>query len=101
MIGVLMNNPTEQVQTPTNPSEKLPTLVAIACFWPVILVAFGGLVGGLLGGVAGAVNLGLYRSSVPRWALWMLNPLVGIIAIILWLVIAVLLELALNGSQAT
>ncbi len=31
----------------------------------------------------------------------MLNPLVGIIAIILWLVTAVLLKLTLNGSQPT
>lgn len=97
MIGVLMSEPLEQ----PSPSDKLPTRVAVACFWPVIMVAFGGLVGGLLGGVAGAVNLALYRSSVPRWALWMLNPLVGIIAIILWLVTAVLLELTLNGSQPT
>ncbi len=88
-----MSEPVEQ----PSPSDKLPTLVAVACFWPVIMVAFGGLVGGLLGGVAGAVNLALYRSSIPRWALWILNPLTGFMAIILWLVIAVLLELALTG----
>lgn len=78
--------------------EKLPALVAVACFWPIILVSFGGLVGGLLGGAAGAVNLGLYRSNLPRWSLWLLNPAVGLSAILIWFVIAVLIEVMLTGS---
>ena len=78
--------------------EKLPALVAVACFWPIILVSFGGLVGGLLGGAAGAVNFGLYRSNLPRWSLWLLNPAVGLSAILIWFVIAVLIEVMLTGS---
>lgn len=80
-------------------NEKLPALVAVACFWPIILVSFGGLVGGLLGGAAGAVNLGLYRSNLPRWSIWLLNPAVGLSAILIWFVIAVLIEVMLSGSS--
>ncbi|MCA9274719.1 MAG: hypothetical protein KDA29_01710 [Phycisphaerales bacterium] len=82
-------------QTP----EKIPALVSIACFWPVALVAFGGLVGGILGGIAGAVNLALYRSKLPRWSLWLLNPAVGLAAFLLWLIIAVAIGLAMQSNS--
>ena len=94
-----MNTDQNDVQSGPQATEKLPALVAIACFWPVILVSFGGLVGGLLGGAAGAVNLGLYRSNLPRWSLWLLNPAVGLSAILIWFVIAVAIEVALSGSN--
>lgn len=79
-------------------NDKLSPLVSIACFWPVILVAFGGLVGGILGGDAGAVNMALYRSKLPRWSLWLLNPAVGLAAFLLWLIIAVAIGLAMEDT---
>lgn len=88
---------TESIQSDQK-KEKLSPLVSIACFWPVALVAFGGLVGGILGGIAGAVNMALYRSKLPRWSLWILNPAVGLAAFLLWLVIAVAIGLALDSS---
>lgn len=85
---------------PTPVSDvKLPPLVMIACFWPIMLVAFGGLVGGILGGAAGGINMLLYRSSIPRWAFWVLNPVIGCLAFILWLIIAIVIGAAFDGSE--
>jgi hypothetical protein len=78
--------------------QRLSPVVMIACCWPILLVAVGGLIGGLLGGVACAVNMALYRSSLPRWSLWILNPAVGLTALLIWIVVAVAIELMLSGS---
>lgn len=80
---------------------KLPLLVQLACCWPIGLIVVGGLVGGLCGGAAIAVNMILYNSSLPRWSLWLLNPLVGLAAILLWLIIGIFVQLALGGSATT
>ena len=94
-----------QNETTANPEtepkhEKLSALVMIACGWPILLAAVGGLIGGLFGGIAFAVNMALYRSKLPRWSLWLLNPAVGLTAIILWFVVAIMIGLAINGSGA-
>ena len=75
--------------------EKLPPLVMMACGWPIVIVVMGGLIGGLLGGAACGVNMALYKSKLPRWSLWILNPLVGVTAFVLYLVLALALGLAL------
>ena len=69
--------------------EKLPAIVMAGCCWPLALVVVGGLVGGALGGAACMANIGLYKSKLPRWSLWLLNPLVGLTALVLYLVIAI------------
>ncbi len=92
-MPALQVDPTESNRA----TEKLSPIVMIACGWPILLVAVGGLVGGLLGGIAFATNMGLYRSKLPRWSLWLLNPAVGLTAIVLWFLIAILIELALAG----
>ena len=68
--------------------EKISPLILIACGWPFALVAFGGAIGGGLGGVAFAVNIGIYKSSLPGIAKPFLNILTGAAAIGLWYVIA-------------
>ena len=69
---------------------------AAACFLPIGLMFIGGAVGGALGGVAVAVNLALYTSNLPRWKFWILNLLVGLTAIVLWLVIGILINLMMG-----
>jgi len=75
--------------------EKLPPLVMMACCWPIVIVVIGGLIGGALGGAACGVNVALYKSKLPRWSLWILNPLVGVTAFVLYVVLALALGLAL------
>src|SRR5262249_34987616 len=74
---------------PPNAPEKVPPLVYVACGWPLILVLLGGLIGGALGGVAFALNMAIYKSKLPLAVKFILNPVIGVTAIALWLVIAV------------
>jgi hypothetical protein len=60
--------------------------------WPLVLVAVGGLVGGLLGGAAYAINLSIYKANLPFSLKVILNLLVGLSAIGIWLVIAILIS---------
>jgi len=89
----MTQTPLESPKMPEN--TKQFSFGAAACFWPIGLVFVGGAVGGALGGVAVAVNLALYSSKLPRWQLWVLNPLIGITAIVLWLAIGSMITLAM------
>ena len=88
----------EEAKSQERPEDKpkIPAQIHIACGWPLLLVAIGGALGGLLGGLAYGINLTLYRSSLPRVAVWILNPVIGIAAIVLWLVIGVLIHSAIS-----
>jgi len=97
-----MMEPADQLESPEKSTpDKLPPLVMAACCWPFILIAVGGLIGGLAGGGACAANIAMYRSSLPRWSLWILNPLTGLLAFVVWIALAIVLELALSGSGET
>lgn len=76
---------------------KVPIYIHALCGWPLFLVAIGGLVGGALGGLAYGLNLVLYRSSLPRPLVWALNPVIGLSAIVLWLIIGGALSVALQS----
>tara|TARA_R110000868_G_scaffold411617_1_gene706121 strand:- start:201735 stop:202034 length:300 start_codon:yes stop_codon:yes gene_type:complete len=87
-------------QNPDKPEkEKLPPLVMAACMWPLALMAVGGMLGGAFGGAAAAINMSLVGSKLPRWSLWLLNPLVGLTAVVLWLVIGTMIGLAISPSE--
>lgn len=73
-------------------AEKLPAIAHFLCGWPLILVGLGGLIGGALGGIAYAINLALYKSSLPGIVKLVLNLVVGFSAIGIWLAIAVMLR---------
>lgn len=68
--------------------HKLPAIAHVMCGWPLAMVAFGGAIGGGLGGVAYAINIALYKSSLPVAAKVALNLMTGAAAIVIWAVIA-------------
>jgi hypothetical protein len=59
--------------------------------WPLILVFVGGAIGGALGAVAYGVNISLYKSNMPGVLKFILNLLVGMLAIGGWLAISAML----------
>ncbi|NLX05598.1 MAG: hypothetical protein GXY33_10685 [Phycisphaerae bacterium] len=75
---------------------KVPLYIHALCGWPLLLVAVGGAVGGGLGGLAYGVNISLYKSSASRTLVWMLNPVVGAAAIVLWLIIGSAIQSAMR-----
>jgi hypothetical protein len=89
---------TENMPLPPVPSEaedkvppakaKLPVLAHVMCGWPFILVAIGGCIGGALGGAAYAMNVAIYKSKLPVCVKIPLNILTGLLAIVLWAIIA-------------
>jgi hypothetical protein len=86
---------TQPTQAPpvSQPSQKLTPLVHVLCGWPLILVFFGGAIGGALGGLAYGINVAVYRSKLPVVLKAFLNPIVGVLAFILWLVIGTYIQL--------
>jgi len=77
------------VPPPPSAPDKVSPLVYLACGWPLLLVLVGGLIGGALGGAAFGINMAIYKSQLPLAVKIILNPIVGVAAIVLWLVIAV------------
>jgi hypothetical protein len=68
----------------------------LRCGWPLILIVVGGAIGGALGGAAYALNLQIDRSSMSTPAKVLFNLSTGLLAIILWLAIAVAIKTALG-----
>jgi hypothetical protein len=80
-----------QQEVRSAPPQKLPMIAHILCGWPLILLFIGGAIGGALGGVAYAVNISLYKSNLPGVLKFMLNLLIGMLAIGIWLTISAML----------
>ena len=76
----------------SSPPQNLPMIAHILCGWPLILVIFGGAIGGALGGVAYVVNISLYKSNLPGVLKFILNLLIGMLAIGIWLTISAMLK---------
>ena len=72
--------------------QKLPVSAHVICGWPLLLVAIGGAIGGGLGGGAYAINLAIYKSTMPLAAKIALNILTGLAAVGIWLGIAVAIQ---------
>lgn len=77
-------------------SNATPIWVYLICGWPFALVAIGGLIGGLCGGAAFGINLSIWKSSLPLAVKIILIPIVGVMAIVIWLVVAVGLNVLLH-----
>lgn len=89
-----MTAPPAGPQTEKPKAGKVPPMVHVLCGWPLILVFFGGAIGGALGGLAYAANLAVYKSDMPGPLKVVLNPVIGILAIALWYLIALWLTTA-------
>ena len=93
---VLQKMAAPPVETPAEKpkAQKLSPMVHIICGWPLILVFFGGAIGGALGGLAYGANIAIYKSDLPGALKIVLNPLVGILAIALWYLVALVFAIA-------
>lgn len=69
-------------------TKKLPLSVHLMAGWPLILVLFGGAIGGLFAGLAYVVNLKIYRSSLTKMNKILANMMSGMVAIMLWWLVA-------------
>ena len=89
-----MDNDIENKELTSKESEttKLPIIVHFMCGWPLLLVAVGGFIGGGLGDAAYGINIAIYKSKLPTIAKIILNLLVGFAAIIIWFIIAMLIQ---------
>jgi hypothetical protein len=76
--------------------SKLSIGAHIMCGWPLLLVAIGGLIGGALGGGAYALNIAIHKSNMPVPVKVVLNIVSGLLAIIIWFVLAVVLNAAIK-----
>jgi hypothetical protein len=90
-----MTSPIETMPSKIQP-QKISALTHILCGWPLILAIFGGAIGGAFGGAAYWINLTVYKSSMPSALKIVLNPIIGILAIGLWLVIGTLVTQAIH-----
>jgi hypothetical protein len=85
-----------QAEQTTEGNQKLTSKAHLMCGWPLILVIIGGLVGGGLGGLAYGINIKIYKSNLPKTTKVILNIVTGIGAAILWIIIAVAVQLLVN-----
>lgn len=80
------------------PPQKLPMIAHILCGWPLMLLFIGGAIGGVLGAVAYVVNISLYKSNIPGVLKFILNLVVGMLAIGGWLTISAMLKVILSNG---
>jgi len=76
----------------SSPPQNLPTIAHFLCGWPLILLFVGGAIGGALGGLAYVINISIYKSKLPGVLKFVLNPLVGIMAIGAWYMISTMIR---------
>ena len=63
---------------------------------PIVLVFIGGLLGAIVGVLASAANAALFRSGMNRVAKVLIALLIIVVAVILYLVLATLFQLAIG-----
>ena len=68
--------------------QRMTAMAHVLCGWPLILVGIGGAIGGALGAAAYAINLAIYKGTMPGIFKVVLNLVVGTSAIAGWLIIA-------------
>ena len=76
--------------------EKFPFSAHVLCGWPLVLVVLGGLIGGVLGGASYSINVVIYKSKLHIAAKILLNLMVGIAAFILWMLLAVAVQIVIG-----
>ena len=81
---------------PVMQTKNVPTLGHILSGWPLMLVFVGGAIGGALGALAYTANLSIYKSNLPSVVKIILNPIIGIVAFVLWFFISLSIRQALG-----
>ena len=75
---------------PANAQQQIPVWAYVLCGWPFALVFLGGLIGGIFGGLAFAANMTVFRSNMPMAARIGISQGIGVAAVVLYFVVALL-----------
>ncbi len=67
---------------------------------PLVLVFGGGFIGGACGGAAAGVNWAIFRSNLGRPAAWAATGAISLVALGLYLGVALAVNQAINGGKA-
>lgn len=73
--------------------KKLQWYEHLACGWPLVLVGIGGALGGLCGGAAYVISAKIFRKEIPSTKKYIYAILVGLSAIVVYLLALVVLAL--------
>ena len=79
----------ESIEMNQSPAPEVPIWAHFFCGWPLLLIAIGGAIGGGLGGLAYGVSISLFKTSLPLPVKLILPPIFGMLAVGLWLAIAI------------
>jgi hypothetical protein len=83
-----------QTYTPIPP---LPWYQLVWSGWPILLLFIGGFLGALFGALAAYSNTRVFRSNLHPALKYLITALISGAAIVLYLILAVILSLAING----
>jgi len=73
--------------------QKLKPFEYVWAGWPLIMVAFGGLLGGICGGAAAAINVTIFSSEKSTKYKYGVTFLVSLASILIYFIIIVVLVL--------
>ena len=79
------------------PMPPLPWFQLVWAGWPILLVFIGGVLGALFGALAAYANTRIFRSSMQPVMKYMVTAAISCTAILIYLVLAILLTMAVNG----
>ena len=77
---------------------KVPAVLQVLALLPIVLVSIGGAIGGLIGAMGVLANLAIARTRIPSAGKALIMIGVGVIAALVWIVIAAALSRAINQS---
>jgi hypothetical protein len=75
---------------------KMPDVLQVLALLPIALVGIGGAIGGLTGGLGVAANLAIARTRIPSPGKALIMIGIGVVAVLVYLVIAAALRRAIN-----
>jgi hypothetical protein len=78
-------------------AEPLKWFIWIWCLFPVVLVFVGGFLGAIIGVVAAFINVSIFRSGINSLAKWILTVVVSVVAVVIFVFVAILFSLAIGG----
>lgn len=68
--------------------NRLNGFITVLCCWPLVMVAFGGMIGGGLGGLAGGLSVEVYKRTRSAPLGLLASIFFGFAALVVWYSIA-------------